>query len=181
MNNKNIEIERKFLVRDDSFKTLAVRKHEIVQGYLCKEHGRTVRVRIRDNEAFLTIKGRSVMANGERLEVKGNGIAHFEWEKAIEVEDAKQLLQLALPGLIEKTRWIVPASNGERLEAKGERDLFWEVDEFHGALEGFVMAEIELEEENQTFEKPAFIGEEVTGDPRYNNSRILEAFGKVKE
>ena len=176
MNNKNLEIERKFLVLDDSFKTLAVRKLEIVQGYLCKEHGRTVRVRIRDNEAFLTIKGKPVTDDGSQA--IGNGIAHFEWEKAIEMEDAKQLLRLALPGLIEKTRWIVPAIKVEGRKVIGERDLFWEVDEFHGALEGFVMAEIELEEENQTFEKPAFIGEEVTGDPRYNNTRIIEAFGK---
>ena len=177
MNNKNIEIERKFLVRDDSYKSQAVRKHEIVQGYLCKEHGRTVRVRIRDHEAFLTIKGKPVTGYG--LQATGNGIAHFEWEKPIEVADAKQLLRLALPGLIEKTRWIVPAEGvtGDGLSVTGT-GLVWEVDEFHGVLEGFVMAEIELEEENQTFEKPAFIGEEVTGDPRYNNSRILEAFGR---
>jgi len=174
MNNKNIEIERKFLVRDDSYKSQAVRRHEIVQGYLCKEHGRTVRVRIRDHEAFLTIKGKPVTGDG--LQATGNGIAHFEWEKAIEVEDAKQLLRLALPGLIEKTRWIVPAVSSQQSAASSQ--FVWEVDEFHGVLEGFVMAEIELEEENQTFEKPAFIGEEVTGDPRYNNSRILEAFGR---
>ena len=96
--NKNTEIERKFLVKDDSYKCQAIRHYEIRQGYLSKEHGRTIRVRIRDNEAFITIKGPSV--NG--------GLSRFEWEKAIEVEDAKALLQLALPGEIVKTRWIIP-------------------------------------------------------------------------
>ena len=159
--NKNTEIERKFLVKDDSYKALSIRHYEIRQGYLSKEHGRTIRVRIRDNEAFITIKGPSL--NG--------GLSRFEWEKAIDVADAKALLQLALPGEIQKTRWIVPCK-GERLEVKGERELFWEVDEFHGRLNGMIIAEIELEYEDQEIDKPDFIGDEVTGDPRYYNSNM---------
>lgn len=150
--NKNTEIERKFLVKDDSYKQMAIRHYEIRQGYLSREHGRTIRIRIRDNEAFITIKGLS----------DNNGLSRFEWEKAIDVEDAKALLQLALPGEIEKTRWIVPADN----------NLVWEVDEFHGRLNGMIIAEIELENEEQRFSKPAFIGDEVTGDTRYYNSNL---------
>lgn len=150
--NKNTEIERKFLVKDDSYKQMAIRHYEIRQGYLSREHGRTIRIRIRDNEAFITIKGLS----------NDNGLSRFEWEKAIDVEDAKALLQLALPGEIEKTRWIVPADN----------NLVWEVDEFHGRLNGMIIAEIELENEEQRFSKPAFIGDEVTGDTRYYNSNL---------
>ena len=150
--NKNTEIERKFLVKDNSYKQMAIRHYEIRQGYLSKESGRTIRIRIRDNEAFITIKGPSV--NG--------GLSRFEWEKVIDVEEAKALLQLALPGEIEKTRWIVPADN----------NLVWEVDEFHGRLNGMIIAEIELENEKQNFSKPAFIGEEVTGDTRYYNSNL---------
>ena len=159
--NKNTEIERKFLVKDDSYKALSIRHYEIRQGYLSKEHGRTIRVRIRDKEAFITIKGPSL--NG--------GLSHFEWEKAIDVADAKALLQLALPGEIQKTRWIVPCK-GERLEVKGEKELFWEVDEFHGRFNGMIIAEIELEYEDQEIDKPDFIGDEVTGDPRYYNSNM---------
>ena len=150
--NKNTEIERKFLVKDDSYKQMAIRHYEIRQGYLSREHGRTIRIRIRDNEAFITIKGPS----------DNNGLSRFEWEKAIDVEDAKALLQLALPGEIEKTRWIVPADD----------NLVWEVDEFHGRLNGMIIAEIELENEEQRFSKPAFIGDEVTGDTRYYNSNL---------
>lgn len=161
--NKNTEIERKFLVKDNSYKELAIRHHEIRQGYLSKEHGRTIRIRIRDNEAFITIKGPSI--NG--------GLSRFEWEKAIDVEDAKALLQLALPGEIEKTRWIVPAEEvtGDGLPVTGKK-LVWEVDEFHGRLNGMIIAEIELDNEEQTFVKPEFIGDEVTGNPRYYNSNL---------
>lgn len=151
--NKNTEIERKFLVKDDSYKAMSIRHYEIRQGYLSKEHGRTIRIRIRDNEAFITIKGPSM--NG--------GLSRFEWEKAIDVEDAKSLLQLALPGEIEKTRWIIPAVSDQ---------LFWEVDEFHGRLNGMIIAEIELDNEEQRFIKPEFIGDEVTGNPRYYNSNL---------
>ena len=149
---KNTEIERKFLVKNDGYKALSICHYEIRQGYLSKEHGRTVRIRIRDNEAFITIKGPSI----------NNGLSRFEWEKSIDIEDAKALLQLALPGEIEKTRWIIPAGH----------DLFWEVDEFHGRLNGMIIAEIELSDEKQSFIKPDFIGDEVTGNPRYYNSNL---------
>lgn len=151
---KNIEIERKFLVKDDSYKTAATKHYTIVQGYLAKGDGRTIRVRIRDNQAFLTIKSSLLY----------EGLAKFEWEKEIDMEDAKQLLRLALPGLIEKTRWIVPATGGT--------DLVWEIDEFHGRLEGRTLAEIELPNETQTFDLPPFIGEEVTGQPEYYNANM---------
>ena len=150
---QHIEIERKFLVTSDAYKALATRHYSIVQGYIAKGNGRTVRVRIRDNQAFLTIKGG--LLEGQRL-------ARFEWEKEISVADARELLQLALPGLIEKTRWIVPASG----------DLFWEIDEFHGRLEGRTLAEIELDHENRSFDIPPFIGEEVTGQPEYYNANM---------
>ncbi|MCQ2323258.1 MAG: CYTH domain-containing protein [Paludibacteraceae bacterium] len=150
---KNLEIERKFLVLDDRYKAFAVRHHEIMQGYLCKDKDRTIRVRIRDNEAFLTIKS----ATNQK------GIARFEWERTIDVEDAKQLLQLALPGVIEKTRWIIPAA---------EPGLEWEVDEFLGRLAGQTLAELELEDETQPFTKPEWLGEEVTGNPQYYNANM---------
>lgn len=158
--NKNTEIERKFLVKDDSYKAMSIRHYEIRQGYLSKEHGRTIRIRIRDNEAFITIKGPSM--NG--------GLSRFEWEKAIDVDDAKSLLQLALPGEIEKTRWIIPAVSDQ--QSADSDQLFWEVDEFHGRLNGMIIAEIELDNEKQRFIKPEFIGDEVTGNPRYYNSNL---------
>lgn len=159
----NLEIERKFLVTDDSYKQLSVCRYDIVQGYICKEAGRTVRVRIRTEkslaggasavQAFLTIKSKPA----------GDGLARFEWEREIDASDAKQLLQMCLPGLLEKTRWIVPCADSS---------LKWEVDEFHGRKEGLVMAEIELEHEDQTFIKPSFIGNEVTGNPHYYNANM---------
>ena len=203
---KNVEIELKFLVNGDNYKRLAIKHYEIVQGYLCKGEGKTVRVRIRDNQAFLTIKGgaqntdrgadraQNTDRGADRTQnteqsVLNTGLARFEWEKEISVEDAKELLQLALPGLIEKTRWIVPAGvqNTDRCADRtqntdrgadrtqntdSERELVWEVDEFHGRLEGRTLAEIELEYESQEFEKPAFIGEEVTGKPEYYNANM---------
>ena len=149
---QNIEIERKFLVNDDSYKSMAIRHYDICQGYIAKGNGKTVRIRLRDNEAFITIK----------TAPEPNSIAHFEWERPISMDDARELMAHCLPGVIEKTRYIV----------KGEQNLFWEVDEFHGRLEGLVLAEIELEDENQTFDKPAFIGEEVTGQPQYYNANM---------
>lgn len=161
-----IEIERKFLVTNEDYKAQSVKHYEIVQGYLCREPGKTIRVRIRDKQAFLTIKSSRLY----------EGISRFEWEKEIDVEEAKQLLRLALPGLIEKTRWIVPAEavRTEELPVTG-RKLVWEVDEFHGRHKGLVMAEIELEDEAQEFVKPAFIGVEVTGNPKYYNANMIEA------
>ncbi|MBR6493301.1 MAG: CYTH domain-containing protein [Paludibacteraceae bacterium] len=149
---QNTEIERKFLVKSDAFKSQATSKHEIMQGYLCKDPEKTIRVRIRDTRAFLTIKS----------SVLRQGIAKFEWEREIDLTDAKELIQICLPGVIEKTRYIVPC-NGER---------FWEVDVFHGRLDGRVLAEIELGSEDEVFERPEWLGEEVTGLPQYYNANM---------
>ena len=161
----NIEIERKFLVLNEDYKQLAISRYSIVQGYICKEPGRTVRVRIRteadgSSTAFLTIKSKP----------NAMGFSRFEWEKEIDVNDAKQLIDMCLPGVIEKTRWLVPAT--QPYTATESPQLIWEVDEFHGRLNGLVIAELELEREDQAFNKPSFVGEEVTGDPRYYNANI---------
>jgi len=155
---KNIEIERKFLVTCDAYKQLAIGHYTITQGYISKDPDRTVRVRIKTNadgksHAFLTIKSKP----------NDMGFSRFEWEKEIEVVDAQQLVDMCLPGVIEKTRWLIPAS---------PTPLVWEVDEFHGRLAGLVIAELELENEQQTFQKPSFVGEEVTGNPRYYNANM---------
>ena len=161
----NIEIERKFLVLNEDYKQLAISRYSIVQGYICKEPGRTVRVRIRteadgSSTAFLTIKSKP----------NAMGFSRFEWEKEIDVNDAKQLIDMCLPGVIEKTRWLVPATHP--YTATESPQLIWEVDEFHGRLNGLVIAELELEREDQAFNKPSFVGEEVTGDPRYYNANM---------
>ena len=154
------EIERKFLVLDDSFKHEAFSKSHIQQGYLCSERGRTVRVRIRDERAYLTIKGPS----------ENGGLSRYEFEREIPLEDARQMMQFCEPGIIDKTRWLV----------KSENHTF-EVDEFHGANEGLVVAEVELAYEDEPFKKPDFIGKEVTGDRRYYNSQLrLCPFNKWK-
>ena len=161
---KNLEIERKFLVVGDDYKQLAISRHTITQGYLCKEPDRTVRVRIKTSQdgqgkAFLTIKSKP----------NDMGFSRFEWEKEIDVEDAKQLIQMCL-NPIEKTRWLILAEV-EKISDESTSAV-WEVDEFHGRLEGLVIAELELETEKQTFCKPSFVGEEVTGDPRYYNANM---------
>lgn len=161
-NMTNTEIERKFLVVGTSYKTHAIKHYEIVQGYLCKDKERTVRVRIRDTRAFLTIKSSSTMQGGQ------DGLARYEWEKEIPIEDARQLMKLCLPGIIEKTRYVIPAV----AEDADAEPLYWEVDEFHGRQEGLVLAEIELQSEEQLFRKADFVGEEVTGDPRYYNANL---------
>lgn len=149
----NIETERKFLVRDDSFKAEAVKSLRIKQGYIAHDAGRTVRVRIADDKGFLTIKGPSM--NG--------GLSRFEWEREIPLQDAEDLMLLCKDGKIDKTRFIVPAANGRKFE----------VDEFYGDNEGLVMAEIELGSEDEAFERPIWLGAEVTGDKRYYNSHLL--------
>ena len=151
---KNVEIERKFLVTTNDYKSKAIGKHEIMQGYLCKDKNRTIRIRIKDDKAFITIKSALNTSN----------IARFEWEHEIDIADARQLMSLCLPDIIEKTRWIVPAND--------ENGAIWEIDEFLGRLYGLVVAEIELKDEQQIFSKPDFIGEEVTGDPRYYNANM---------
>lgn len=160
----NMEIERKFLVLNDSYKALATRRQDIVQGYICKDAERTVRVRLRtepDGEhAFLTIKSKP----------NGLGFSRFEWEHEIDVADARQLLTMCLPGVIEKTRWVVPYQS--RADHPEEDTLCWEIDEFHGRLSGLVLAELELQREDQSYTRPDFIGEEVTGQPQYYNANM---------
>ncbi|MBQ1858401.1 MAG: CYTH domain-containing protein [Paludibacteraceae bacterium] len=148
----NTEIERKFLVTSDAFRAQATMQYEIMQGYLCKEPGKTIRVRIRDTRAFLTIKS-------SRLR---EGLAKFEWEREIDLADARELMQICLPGAISKTRYIIPTSNERK----------WEVDVFHGRLDGLVLAEIELGDEHEAFERPDWLGEEVTGQPQYYNANM---------
>lgn len=151
MSAEHIEIERKFLVKDGSFKETATESHRMAQGYICSESGRTVRVRISDSMAWLTIKGPST----------DNGLSRFEWEKEIPVDEARQLMKLCKEGIIDKTRYIVPFG-GHRFE----------VDEFHGDNEGLTMAEIELQNESEPFGRPGWLGQEVTGDRRYYNSML---------
>ena len=148
----NTEIERKFLVRSDAFMAQATTHYEIMQGYLCKEPGKTIRVRIRDTRAFLTIKS-------SRLR---EGLAKFEWEREIDLADAQEMMQICLPGAISKTRYIIPTNNERK----------WEVDVFHGRLDGLVLAEIELGDEHEAFERPDWLGEEVTGQPQYYNANM---------
>jgi len=152
----NTEIERKFLVRSDAFIAESVKHYEIIQGYLCKEPGKTIRVRIRDERAFLTIK------SGRLRE----GIGKFEWEREIALSDARELMQICLPNPILKTRYIIPAPPYQGEERK------WEVDVFHGHKEGLVLAELELGDENEPYQCPAWLGEEVTGQRQYYNANM---------
>ena len=145
-----LEIERKFLVVGD-FKSQAASSSRIRQGYICSERGRTVRVRLRGEKAYLTIKGPS----------KDNGLTRYEFEKEITIDEGLSLLCLCEPGIIDKVRWLVPCGNH-----------VIEVDEFHGENEGLVMAEVELKSADEPFERPDFLGEEVTGDRRYYNSHL---------
>lgn len=144
------ETERKFRVKGD-FSRDVFRTERIVQGYICSQPGRTVRVRIRGEEGYLTIKGPS----GE------NGLSRYEFEQKIPLADAEALLTLCEPGAIDKVRHLVRAGSH-----------IWEVDVFHGANEGLVMAEIELASEEEPFEKPDWLGEEVSGDRRFYNSML---------
>ena len=143
------EIERKFLVAGD-FRREVSGASRIIQGFLSSAPGRTVRVRVRDDKGYLTVKG------------PAQGLTRFEWEKEIPAAEAEQLLQLCEPGAIDKTRYLVPAADGH----------VWEVDEFHGDNAGLVVAEIELGSEDEPFERPAWLGAEVTGDRRYYNSSL---------
>ena len=145
------EIERKFLVLDDSYKSLSYAHSHIRQGYICSERGRTVRIRIRDNQAFITIKGPSL----------DGGLSRYEFEQEIPFVDAEQLMTLCEPGIIDKTRWLV--KSGEHT---------FEVDEFHGENAPLVMAEVELKSTIDEPKIPHFIGKEVTGDRRYYNSQL---------
>ncbi|MGM9698458.1 MAG: CYTH domain-containing protein [Prevotella sp.] len=146
-----LEIERKFLVVNESYKELATSSTHIKQGYICSDRGRTVRVRIRGLQAFLTIKGPSF----------DNGLSRYEFEKEITLDEAEHLFRLCAPGVIDKTRYLVPVGNH-----------VFEVDEFYGDNEGLVVAEVELSSVDEVFERPTFIGIEVTGDRRYYNSML---------
>ena len=147
------EIERKFLVKDDGYKQEAYHSSRIAQGYICSGRGRTVRVRIRDEQGYLTIKGPA----------GANGLARYEWEKEIPLDEARELMKLCEPGMIDKTRYLV----------RSGKHVF-EVDEFYGENEGLVVAEVELGSEEEAYEKPDFVGEEVTGDVRYYNSFLMK-------
>lgn len=147
-----IEIERKFLVSGE-YKNLAHSSSRICQGYICSERGRTVRVRLRDNDGYLTIKGPS----------DASGLSRFEWEKKIPLEEAQALLKLCVGGVIDKTRYLVDFG-----------DHTFEVDEFYGDNEGLTIAEVELKSEDEEFFRPAFLGDEVTGDRRYYNSELMK-------
>lgn len=148
-----IEIERKFLVTSEKFKKDATSKESILQGFLNTHPARSVRVRIKGNSGFLTVKGKS----------NETGTSRFEWEKEIDVTDAKALLGLCEEGVLEKMRY----------EIRIGKHIF-EVDEFYGENEGLIVAEIELRLENETFEKPDWLGEEVTGDIKYYNSQLSQ-------
>ena len=146
-----MEVERKFMVRGNSYRQLAYASDRIKQGYICSGHGRTVRVRLRGGRGYLTIKGPSL----------DGGLSRYEFEKEIMPDEAEQLFRLCEPGIIDKTRFLV----------KSGQHTF-EVDEFYGENEGLVMAEVELSAPDEPYEKPAFIGKEVTGDRRFYNSHL---------
>ena len=147
-----LEIERKFLVAGD-FKPFANKATRIIQGYLSSVPERTVRVRIKDDKGFLTVKGRS----------SKSGTTRFEWEKEIPVGEAQELIAICESGVIDKTRYIVEAGRH-----------IYEIDEFHGDNQGLIVAEIELASEDETFAKPQWLGKEVTGDTRYYNSMLMK-------
>lgn len=146
------EIERKFLVAGD-FKPFAKKAVRIVQGYLSSVAERTVRIRVKGGEGFITIKGIG----------SESGASRFEWEKEIPVSDALELMKLCEPGVIDKTRYLVDVGGHT-----------YEVDEFYGDNEGLTVAEIELSSEEEEFVKPEWLGEEVTGDVKYYNSMLMK-------
>jgi len=148
-----IEIERKFLITSQAFKNEAYTSTRIVQGFLNTHPERTVRVRIKGEKGFITVKGKS---NEE-------GTIRAEWEKEIALGDAEMLLKLCEDGVIEKTRYEVKLGNH-----------IFEVDEFFGKNEGLTVAEIELTSKDEVFEKPSWLGEEVTGQIQYYNSQLSQ-------
>jgi adenylate cyclase len=146
-----IEIERKFLVTSEDFKKEAFMQNRIAQGYLSSVPDRTVRVRIKGEKGFLTIKGKS----------NESGLSRFEWEKEIPIDEAKELLKLCEKGVIDKTRFEVKIGNH-----------IFEIDEFYGDNQGLIVAEIELNSEKENFERPKWLGEEVTNNIKYYNSYL---------
>lgn len=144
-----LEIEHKYLVKDDSYKEMSANHTEIRQGYLNRLPERTVRVRTRDGKGYLTVKG------------KNEGDVRLEFEYPVPYSDACEMLALCEPGIIEKTRWLV--------EYDG---LTWEVDEYHGERQGLVVAEVEIPVSGHKYSLPPFVGENVTGNPSYYNSSL---------
>ncbi len=153
-----IEIERKFLVTSNGYRKEAIAKERIVQGFLNTHKERTVRVRISGGFGYLTIKGKSNVS----------GTSRFEWETEISVEDAENLLELCEEGIIEKTRFKIPLGNH-----------ILEVDEFHGDNHGLIIAEVELTDEKEIFERPDWLEKEVTGDVKYYNSQLSKQPYKI--
>ncbi|MBO6605243.1 CYTH domain-containing protein [Psychroserpens sp.] len=148
------EIERKFLVNSEDYKTEAFYKYRITQGFLNTDPERTVRVRLKGDQGVLTVKGMS----------SEDGLSRFEWETEISSDEAHALLKLCEDGVIDKMRYEVRSG-----------DHVFEIDEFFGANEGLVIAEVELKDEDEHFESPKWIGDEVTGDIRYYNSQISKS------
>lgn len=146
------EIERKFLVAGD-FRPFAKGVIRVIQGYISSDPERTVRIRVKEDKGFITIKGVST----------ASGMSRFEWEKEISVSEAYELLDVCEPGVIDKMRYLVEVG-----------DHTYEVDEFHGDNEGLIVAEIELAAEDDFFVKPEWLGEEVTGDTKYYNSMLMK-------
>ncbi|GAB1417877.1 CYTH domain-containing protein [Bacteroidales bacterium] len=146
------EIERKFLVEGD-FRSAAIKSTRITQGYLSSVPERTVRVRIKGDKGFITIKGIG----------SASGASRYEWEKEIPVSEVDDLLTICEPGVIDKTRFLVKVGAHT-----------FEVDEFYGDNEGLIVAEVELIAEDESFERPVWLGKEVTGDVRYYNSMLMK-------
>lgn len=146
-----LEIERKFLVLSDAFIAESTGSSRIAQGYIGTVPGRTVRIRIRGDKGYITIKGNS----------SDDGLSRFEWEKEIPLQEAEELMKLCEKGIIDKTRYLVPCGNHT-----------FEVDVFYGDNEGLVMAEVELSSPDEDFDRPSWLGEEVTGDPRFYNKML---------
>ncbi len=147
------EVERKFLVKGD-FRNEAFKAIHITQGYLSRVPERVVRIRIKDQQGYITVKGKN----------NASGATRFEWEKEISLDEARRLLELCEPGLVDKTRYLINNTDGKHT---------WEVDVYHGNKEGIIIAEIELGNENEPFDKPEWLGKEVTGDQRYYNSNLI--------
>ena len=147
-----LEIEHKYLVTNNNFKEYAISHKHILQGYLSRDKERTIRIRISDNSAFITIKGRNL------------GDTRMEYEYPIPLEEAKSILNtLCIKPIIEKYRYIVNYAGNS-----------WEIDEFKGALQGLVIAEIEIPSSEYNYDIPPFIGKNVTNDPRYYNSNLID-------
>ena len=146
------EIERKFLVKGE-FRHLSVREINVIQTYLSIDDHKTIRLRIADDKAYLTVKGGA----------EENSITRSEWDIQIPVQDAMDMMRLCLPGKIVKTRYLIP--HGKHT---------YEVDVFHDLNDGLIIAELELESENENYEKTDWLGEEVTGSPEYYNANLIK-------